>query len=124
MINLTVKQFRDQEGWRKQLAESLAHNNGVVRTAVMVLKRHATIYTEPPVRPGLHPDAVAMHEYYRIMGWNQALAALEQMELPIPEASEQEKAANRMPWGDYVADDSELLKGAPPKPETYFQPQV
>ncbi len=121
-MRISVKEFRDQEGWRKMLAETFAHNQGVLATAIDALRRGATIYGDAPRKEGVHPDAGTVHEFHRIKGWNQALKALEDMTLPLPEAGPAEKALNREPWGDYAADDSELLKNAPPKPETFFQP--
>lgn len=124
MILLTVEQFRNAEPARASLASAFKVNDEILRSAVTTLRHHAMIYTDPPTKPGIHPDAVAAHEYYRRQGWNQALIALEQLCEPMPSASDREKAAARDPWSDYAAADSDFMKGAPPKPEEIFNKPI
>ncbi len=121
-MRISVKEFRDQEGWRKMLAETFAHHQGVLATAIDALRRGATIYGDAPRKEGVHPDASTVHEFHRIKGWNQALKALEEMCNPMPETSSTDRLLAREPWSDYASAESELLKNAPPKPETFFQP--
>jgi len=123
-MRISIKEFRDQEGWRTKLAEVFAHNQGVLAIAIEALQRGAIIMGEAPKREGVHPDASTVHEYHRLRGWNQALKALEEMCLPMPAAGDQTQILEREPWSDYAAAESELLKNAPPKPETFFQPKT
>ncbi len=123
MTNITIKEFRDQAGWRTKLNETFKHHDGVLTTAIGILRNHAIIIADAPVKAGVHPDASNLQEFMRVKGWNQALKALEAMCLPMPSGTDMEKLLSREPWSDYAAPDSELLKNAPPKPETYFKPE-
>lgn len=121
---ITIKEFRDGEGWRKLLGEAFEHNQSVIKVALQALKAQAMVTGDPPQKQGVHPDACAMQEYHRLKGWNQAILALENMRFPAPEKSELEKATQRPPFEDYVGDESVFMQNAPPKPETYFSPKA